>query len=43
MLFIYLPTYLHHLGHTLFFSHYNIGLAGLFIGIGEILGKYTHM
>ena len=27
------------LGNT--FSYYMIGLAGLFIGVGEILGKYT--
>ena len=26
-------------GHTRVFAYYNIGLAGFFIGIGEILGK----
>lgn len=28
-------------GHTGVFYNYHIGLAGLFVGIGEILGEYT--
>lgn len=28
-------------GHTGIFYNYHIGLAGLFVGIGEILGEYT--
>ena len=33
-LLFFFPT-----GHTRVFAYYNIGLAGFFIGIGEIVGK----
>ena len=37
---IYMYTYFHILGNT--FPYYTIGLAGLFIGLGEIIGKTSH-